>query len=84
MVAKDLTEDKKRVRPPMIDSPYLWASEAAIYLRISLRALENFRATGEGPAYRKHGGRIVYHREDLERWSARRRFQSSAKRDGEP
>lgn len=83
MVAKDLTETKKPMRPPLVDSPYLWASEAALYLRISLRALENFRASGEGPAYRKHGGRIVYHREDLERWSLRRRFQSSAKRNDE-
>lgn len=83
MAAKDLSEDNKRTRPPLVESPYFWASEAALYLRISLRALENFRATGEGPAYRKHGGRIVYHREDLERWSARRRFQSSAKRDEE-
>jgi hypothetical protein len=83
MVAKDLTEDKKRVRPPAVDSPFFWAAEAAIYLRISLRALENFRETGEGPAYRKHGGRIVYHREDLDRWSARRRFRSSAKREDE-
>ena len=83
MVAKDLTEGKMRVRPPAVDSPFFWAAEAAIYLRISLRALENFRETGEGPAYRKHGGRIVYHREDLDRWSARRRFRSSAKREDE-
>lgn len=83
MAAEDATDREKRVRAPPVDSPFFSADEAAIYLRISLRALENFRATGEGPAYRKHGGRIVYHIHDLDRWSARRRFRSSAKRDEE-
>lgn len=68
------------VRAPDIESPYLSAVEAAIYLRISERALENYRMTGEGPAYRKHGGKIVYHIDDLNRWSARRRFRSTSKR----
>ncbi|MGD9800368.1 MAG: helix-turn-helix domain-containing protein [Parvularculaceae bacterium] len=83
MGARKLPEDTKRVRPPAVDSPFFWAAEAAIYLRISLRALENFRETGEGPVYRKHGARIVYHLEDLQRWSSRRRYRSSSKREGD-
>ncbi|MFZ5619312.1 MAG: helix-turn-helix domain-containing protein [Pseudomonadota bacterium] len=83
MPAKEIPTDKKRVRAPTIESPYINADEAAVYLRISLRALENFRTTADGPAYRKHGGRVLYHIHDLDRWSARRRYRSSAKRDEE-
>jgi hypothetical protein len=83
MGARKLPEDNKRVRPPAVDSPFFWAAEAAIYLRISPRALENFRESGEGPVYRKHGARIVYHLEDLQRWSSRRRYRSSSKREGD-
>ena len=64
-----------------LESPFVFAAEAARYLRLSVRALENFRATGEGPPYRKHGGRVVYHRDDLDLWSARRRYRSSSQRD---
>lgn len=83
MGARKLPEDTKRVRPPAVDSPFFWAAEAAIYLRISLRALENFRETGKGPVYRKHGARIVNHLDDLQRWPSRRRYRSSSKREGD-
>ncbi len=63
-----------------VDSPYLSAKEAALYLRVSLRSLEHFRSEGGGPAYRKHGGTVVYHLQDLERWSARRRYKSTAEK----
>lgn len=69
-----------RVTAPEIETPYLSAEEAAAYLRISVRALEHFRSDGGGPAYRKHGGRIVYHIDDLKRWSARRRFRSTSEK----
>lgn len=74
---------KSREETPREGSPFLSANEAANYLRLSARALENFRATGEGPSYRKHGGRVVYHRQDLDRWSAGRRFRGSGNRDSE-
>lgn len=64
-----------------LESPFVFADEAARYLKISVRALEHFRSNGEGPAYRKHGGRVVYHRDDLDLWSERRRFRSSSERD---
>lgn len=66
---------KGAVRPPEIVSPYLFAEEAAIYLRISERALESFRSNGAGPPYRKHGGRVVYHRDDLDAWSRARTYE---------
>lgn len=58
------------------ESPFLHPDEAAKYLRITRRALENFRVTGKGPAYRKHGGRVVYHIDELDEWSQNRRYRS--------
>jgi hypothetical protein len=63
-----------RVLAPEITSPFLTVEEAAAYLRLSVRALEYFRKVGGGPVYRKHGGRIVYHIDDLDAWSATLRY----------
>lgn len=63
-----------RKNPPKSDSPFLNVEEAASYLRISPRALENFRCAGGGPLYRKHGHKIVYHINALEDWSKGREF----------
>lgn len=60
------------------ESPFLNAKEAAEYLRLKKRTLDNMRWQGVGPRFRKHGGRVVYHRDDLKAWSetARRRSTS--------
>lgn len=50
-------------------SPYLLPSEAAAYLRLEERTLNNMRWRGEGPNFRKHGGKVIYHSDDLDRWS---------------
>lgn len=50
-------------------SPYMTADEAADFLRVQARTLRNWRWKGAGPAYRKHGGRVVYHVQELERFS---------------
>lgn len=50
-------------------SPYLTSGEAAAYLRLEERTLNNMRWRGEGPSWRKHGGRVVYHRDELDNWS---------------
>jgi len=50
-------------------SPFLNTRDAAIYLGMHLRSLENMRWRGEGPRYRKHGGLVRYHVGDLESWS---------------
>ena len=50
-------------------SPFMTADEAAVFLRIEARTLRNWRWKGAGPAYRKHGGRVVYHVNELERFS---------------
>jgi predicted DNA-binding transcriptional regulator AlpA len=59
-------------------SPFLDVIEAAAYLRLKRRTLDNMRWQGIGPRFRKHGGRVVYHRDDLNDWSegAKRRSTS--------
>lgn len=47
------TVNEPGVREPSVESPYLCAPGAAVCLRISARALENFRTHRGGPAYRK-------------------------------
>jgi hypothetical protein len=58
-------------------SPYLTADEAAAFLRLAKHTLDNMRWLGTGPKFRKHGGRIFYHINDLKQWSDQNRRQSS-------
>ena len=44
---------------------------------ISPRTLERWRWTGEGPAYVKIGGRVVYRLDDVEAYENGRRFEST-------
>ena len=50
-------------------SPFLTSQEAADYLRLDVKTLNNMRWRREGPNYRKHGGKVVYHMSDLDYWS---------------
>jgi hypothetical protein len=52
------------------ESPFLTTREAANYLRVSERTLQNWRYASLGPVYRKHVGVIVYHVDDLLNFSA--------------
>lgn len=52
-------------------SPFLTVTEAAEYLRLSARTLYNLVAADKITA-RKHGGRLVFHREELDAWSLSR------------
>ena len=63
-----------------IESPYLTLAEAAAYLRLNPRTLDNMRGRGVGPIYCKHGGRVVYHRDDLVAWSKSSRRHSSGEK----
>ena len=55
--------------PPDEASPYLTLHEAAAFLRLQPRTLDNMRQRGTGPLYGKHGGRVRYHRDDLLGWA---------------
>jgi hypothetical protein len=45
---------------------------------MSPRTLERWRWTGDGPAYLKIGGRVVYRLEDVETFERERRCESTA------
>ena len=61
-------------------SPFLRATEAAEYLGLTRSTLEHYRWAGGGPNYRKHGGLVFYHIDDLNEWSERRTYRDSATR----
>ncbi len=52
---------------------YLDTREAAALLGLSPRTLDRYRVTGEGPSFFRFGSRVLYLREDLDRWNAGRR-----------
>jgi hypothetical protein len=49
----------------------LTPEEAAEFLHVAVATLATWRSRKEreGPAYRKHGRKVVYHIDDLRRWS---------------
>lgn len=51
--------------------------ELAARLKISPRTLERWRWTGEGPAFLKIGGRVIYRLEDVEAYENGRRCEST-------
>jgi predicted DNA-binding transcriptional regulator AlpA len=52
-----------------VPNRYLRTPEAGRYLGLSGRTLEKHRTYGNGPRYRKIGGRVVYALNDLEAWA---------------
>ena len=61
-------------------SPLLTTAEAAEFLRLKKHTLENMRWQGTGPPFRKHGGRVFYHRAEIREWSEQARRRSSSGR----
>ena len=59
-------------------SPFLNVTEAAEFLRMNRRTLDNLRWMGGGPKFRKHGARVYYRIEDLEAWSKDRELSSTS------
>ncbi len=60
-----------------VNCPFLDVVKAAKYLNVGRSTLDRYRQTGVGPIYRKHGGRVVYHINDLEDWSAQRCYRAT-------
>lgn len=71
----------ERAKNPSVESPYFTAAEAAAYLRLEESTLNAMRWRKEGPNWRKHGGKVVYHKDALDRWS-RMRDSDPAIRNG--
>ena len=51
------------------DPPFLTIAEAAEFLKVNPRTLDNMRWKHTGPVFRRHGGRVVYCRKELLEWS---------------
>ena len=65
------TEDDEGIGK-LNEDTYLTTDEAAGFLDVSVQTLKHYRVTGEGPAFHKFGGRVLYARFDLEAWSKAR------------
>jgi hypothetical protein len=48
--------------------------------KVSSKTLANWRSTGNGPAYVKIGGRVMYPLERVEEWEAARELAGLSKR----
>ena len=64
--------------PEKIENPFLTVREAADFLRLKKHTLDNMRWMGTGPRFRKHGGRIYYHLDELKEWSLNSRRNSTS------
>lgn len=62
-------ENRRKILLPTTSSPFYLPREAARYLRLCHKTLEKHRIAKTGPAYRRHGGKVCYHEDDLEEWS---------------
>ncbi|MBV0888822.1 helix-turn-helix domain-containing protein [Komagataeibacter oboediens] len=51
-----------------LDEQLLTTPQAAHRLNISPRTLERYRCRGSGPVFRKMGGRVLYHVDDIRYW----------------
>jgi len=55
----------------VLDSPYLLAEEAAVYLRFkNVRSLYSALREGVDIPVRRRGRTLLFHRDDLDRWLA--------------
>jgi hypothetical protein len=50
-------------------TPFLSTEQAAFYLGLSPRKLQELRASGEGPRFRRHCRYVRYHIDDIDAWS---------------
>ena len=67
-----------RKNPQQLHEEVLDTEEAAAYLHMSARTLEDWRSDDRGPAYCKLGPRgRVYRIEDLRAWLVSRRVETS-------
>ena len=60
-----------------MEEQFLNQARLATRWQISPRTLERWRWTGEGPAYTKIGGRVVYRIDDVRAFEQARRCEST-------
>lgn len=59
--------------------PMLRCEDAAAFLGLAPATLDNWRSLGRGPKFVKLGARVVYARDELERFQAANTRQSTAR-----
>ena len=64
-----MDDDIARAARAKKGSPFLSTEQAAFYLGLSARKLQQMRAAGMGPSFRRHSRYIRYHIDDLDAWS---------------
>lgn len=50
-------------------SPFLNTEQAAFYLGLSARKMQQMRRAKSGPVFRRHSRYVRYHIDDLDAWS---------------
>ena len=65
----DEEDDNQRAAHAARGSPFLSPQQAAHYLGLSVRTLQEYRSAGKGPRFRRHSRHVRYHIADLEAWS---------------
>lgn len=75
-----MDDDIARAARAKKGSPFLSTEQAAFYLGLSARKLQQMRATETGPSFRRHSRYVRYHIDDLDAWSKGGRGQD--RRDG--
>lgn len=64
-------------------SPFLNTQQAAHYMCVSERLLEEMRRDGKGPRFRKHGRHIRYRISDLDAYSEDHSSGTKPKKNGD-
>lgn len=64
-----MDDDIARAARAKKGSPFLSTEQAAFYLGLSARKLQQMRSAGQGPSYRRHSRYVRYHIDDLDAWS---------------
>ena len=54
-----------------LGTPFLGPEQAAFYLGLTTRTLQEYRSRGTGPRFRRHGRYIRYHIDDIDAWALR-------------
>jgi hypothetical protein len=67
----DLTDEAAIARAARArgGTPFLSPEQAAFYLSLSVRTLQEYRSAGTGPRFRRHSRHVRYHIDDLDAWS---------------
>jgi transposase len=68
MTRNDEDENARAARAAQ-GSPFLNTQQAAHYLGLSPRTLQEHRSAGTGPRFRRHCRHVRYHIADLDSWS---------------